>query len=124
MNLLSWSLVLAGTLVSSTAQLLLKAGTNALAGMTKNSDIPSLIVRAITQPFILAGIACYVLSMGIWIMVLSRMPVSVAYPLLSLGYIVTAVIGYFAFGEQLGWAKVAGILIIILGVVVLTTAKS
>lgn len=58
--------------------------------------------------------------MGVWIVVLSRLPVSVAYPLLSLGYVVTALFGYLLFGEQLGWAKIAGILIIIFGVFVLT----
>lgn len=113
-------LVLAGTIVSATAQLLLKAGTNALSSSGKYVDVGTWVVRAATQPFILLGICCYVISMAIWVLVLSRLPVSVAYPLLSLGYIVTALFGYLLFGEQLGWAKITGILVIILGVFLLT----
>lgn len=121
MNVLSLLLVLSGTIVSSAAQLLLKAGTNALSVSGSNS---TWIIRVATQPFIWGGIACYVASMGIWILVLSRMPVSVAYPLLSIGYIITALFGYLLFGEQLGFVKIAGILIIMLGVAILTTAKA
>ena len=44
------------------------------------------------------------------------MPVSVAYPMLSVGYIVNAVLAYFLFGESLGAQKVVGIGFIIVGV--------
>ena len=84
----------------------------------------NLILSAVSQPFILAGIFCYIASMGIWLVVLSRLPVSVAYPMLSLGYVITAMFGYLLFGEQLGLSKILGILIIILGVFVLTISKN
>ena len=65
------------------------------------------------------GLGCYVFSVGIWIVALSRVPVSIAYPMLSMGYIVNAIAAYFLFGEALGAQKILGICIITVGVIVL-----
>ena len=46
--------------------------------------------------------------------------VSYAYPLLSVGYIVTAVAGKTLFGEALGPVRLAGVLVICLGVYLIT----
>ena len=54
--------------------------------------------------------------MVVWILGLSRVPVSVAYPMLSVGYIVNAVLAYFLFGESIGAQKIVGIGFIIVGV--------
>ncbi len=53
------------------------------------------------QPFIMGGMACYAVSLVVWIMALSRVPVSIAYPMLSIGYVVNAVLAYFLFGEAI-----------------------
>lgn len=119
-NVLSLALVAASILLTSGAQILLKAGTNALKAPPAVDEPLGLVWRLATQPFIVGGLVCYVLSFGVWILVLSRLPVSIAYPLLALGYIVTALLGFALFGEQLGWIKISGILVIILGVVILT----
>jgi multidrug transporter EmrE-like cation transporter len=74
------------------------------------------------QPYILGGLACYVLSVGIWIAALSRVPVSVAYPMLSIGYVVNAIAAHFLFGEALSAAKIGGIAVIIVGVVLVSRA--
>ena len=65
---------------------------------------------------IIAGLACYVLSVVVWILALSRVEVSVAYPMLSLGYVVNAVAAWWLFGENLSGARVAGIGVILVGV--------
>ena len=49
-------------------------------------------------------------------MALSRVEVSFAYPILSVGYIVVAIAGYFLLDESLGWSRILGIFVIILGV--------
>jgi multidrug transporter EmrE-like cation transporter len=61
-----------------------------------------------------------VLSVGIWIVALSRVDVMVAYPMLSIGYVVNALIAWQLFGEALTPTRIAGIAIIILGVVVIS----
>jgi multidrug transporter EmrE-like cation transporter len=61
--------------------------------------------------------ACYCLSIGIWLIVLSRLEVSAAYPLLSIGYIITAVVGYFFLHENVDSSRIAGIALICVGIV-------
>jgi len=59
-------------------------------------------------------------SVGVWLLVLSRVEVSFAYPLLSVGYIVNAVAGYYLFQENLSLTRITGILIICVGVYFVT----
>jgi len=117
MTAVSFSLVLLGVLLNAIAQLLLKAGTNTI-GHFEFSVANALPVgmKVATQPYILGGIVCYVVSVVVWILALSRVEVSVAYPMLSIGYIVNAVAAYFLFGEAVSVQRLAGIGIIILGV--------
>jgi multidrug transporter EmrE-like cation transporter len=108
MTLLSFSLILAGVLLNAGAQLLLKAGTNA---------VPLGIGLAL-EPHILGGLACYVVSVVVWIVALSRVPVSIAYPMLSIGYVVNAIAARYLLGEALTPMRLVGIGIIVLGVFV------
>ncbi len=106
MTLVSFSLILVGVLLNAAAQLLLKAGTNAMP----------LGLRLAIEPHILAGLACYVVSVVVWIVALSRVPVSVAYPMLSIGYVVNAIAAWYLLGEAVTPMRLAGIGIIVLGV--------
>ena len=67
-----------------------------------------------------SGIACYGVSVIIWIIALSRAQVSTVYPLLSIGYIVNAVGATLLLGEALPATKLAGIGVIVVGVFLLT----
>jgi len=116
-NPLTFSLLLTGVLLNAGAQLLLKAGTNRIGEFAFSvENIVPIGVKVATNPPILAGLACYVVSVVIWILALSRVPVSVAYPLLSIGYIVNAIAAWYLFGESLGAQKLVGIAFIIAGV--------
>lgn len=119
MNIGTFSLVLSGVLLNAIAQLLLKSGTNVLGEIDLRSDkIIQLAFNVFTEYHIFAGIVCYVVSLGLWIMVLSKLDVSIAYPLLSIGYVVNAIAAWYLFGEVLSAQKLGGIFIIILGVIV------
>jgi multidrug transporter EmrE-like cation transporter len=117
MSAISFSLVVAGVLLNAAAQLMLKAGTNAV-GRFEFSAANALPVglRLATEPHILAGLACYVVSVAVWIMALSRVEVSIAYPMLSIGYVVNAIAAYYLFGEAVTPMRLLGIGIIVLGV--------
>ena len=113
-------MIVVGVLLNAAAQLLIKAGTRVLGVIdVRGSALVGSALGVATQPYVLAGLACYVLSVGIWIAALSRVDVSIAYPMLSLGYIVNALAAWMLFGEALTPAKVIGTLIILVGVVVL-----
>jgi multidrug transporter EmrE-like cation transporter len=114
---LTFSLLLAGVLLNAAAQLLLKAGTNRVGEFAYAIDnLVPVGSKLATSPFILGGLACYVVSVVVWILALSRVPVSVAYPMLSIGYIVNALAAWMLFGESLGAQKLVGIGFIIVGV--------
>lgn len=117
MNTLSLGLILTATLLGAAAQLLLKAGTNAIGPFefAWNSALP-IAFRLATQPALVAGIGCYGLSLLVWIAALSRVPVSVAYPMVAIGYLFNAFAAWAWLGESLGAQKLVGIGFIILGV--------
>ena len=121
MKLVSFLLILTGVLLNAAAQLLLKAGTNAVGEFTFSMEnlIP-IGWKIATQPPILGGLSCYVVSVVVWIMALSRVDVSVAYPMLSIGYVVNAFAAWYLFGESLSVAKLAGIGVIIAGVFIVS----
>ena len=106
MTLASFSIILLGVLLNAAAQLLLKAGTNAMP----------LGLRLAIEPHILGGLACYVVSVVVWVVALSRVPVSIAYPMLSIGYVVNAIAAWYLLGEAVTPMRMAGIGVIILGV--------
>ena len=119
MTLPTFLFLLAGVLLNAGAQLLLKAGVRPLGALAVSaSTLVDTSLRVLSQWPILAGLACYVVSVGVWLIALSRVEVSVAYPMLSLGYVVNALFAYWLFGEALGPMRCAGIAIILVGVYV------
>jgi multidrug transporter EmrE-like cation transporter len=117
MNALSFSLLMTGVLLNAGAQLLLKAGTNSVGAFEYTSaNIVPVGWKLATEPHIVGGLACYVISVVVWIMALSRVEVSVAYPLLSVGYVVNAIAAYYLFGEAVTPMRLTGIAVIIVGV--------
>jgi len=117
MNLLSFGLILFGVLLNAVAQLLLKAGTNAIGHFAFSRDnILPVGWQLATEPHILGGLTCYVVSVVVWILALSRVEVSIAYPMLSIGYVVNALAAWWLFGEMVSVTRLTGIGIIIIGV--------
>jgi drug/metabolite transporter (DMT)-like permease len=117
MSGVAWSLILAGVALNAAAQLFLKAGTNAVGQFEFSlANAVPVGTKLAFQPFILAGMACYAVSLVVWIMGLSRAPVSVAYPMLSLGYVVNAIVAWAWLGEAVTPLRLVGIGIIVLGV--------
>ena len=114
---MNFILILIGVLLNAAAQLCLKQGMNMIGEVSLDAaGILALLPKAALNPYVLAGLACYVVSVVVWLVVLSKVEVSLAYPFLSIGYIVTAVVGFFFMGESLGACKIAGILVICFGI--------
>jgi multidrug transporter EmrE-like cation transporter len=87
-----------------------------------NLDVQSLFSSAtslVTNLWLWLGLICYAVSVVVWILALSRVDVSIAYPMLSVGYILNAIAASYLFDEPLGIGKVVGIGVIILGVYIL-----
>ena len=120
MNLPTFGFILTGICLNAIAQLLLKAGTNAVGAihLTAENWFPTGVKLA-TQLPILGGLTCYVVSVLVWIIGLSRVDVTIAYPMLSLGYIINAVGAWYFLGEMVSMQRILGIGVIIVGVILL-----
>lgn len=119
MKLVEFSLVLAGVLLNAVAQLLLKAGAREVGQFEFSLANAWPVGRELATNWpIIGGLACYAVSVVVWIMALSRVEVSIAYPMLSIGYVVNAVLAWWLFGEAVGPQRLIGIGVIIIGVII------
>jgi multidrug transporter EmrE-like cation transporter len=122
MNWVTWVLILTGVGLNAAAQLLLKVATRPLAHFNEfNADILSSSVGILLRsaPF-WTGMLCYAASVCVWVAALSKAPVSTAYPMLSLGYVVVAAVSVAWLGETLTPAKMLGIALICTGVLLVS----
>jgi len=121
MNLSTFAFIITGVLLNAAAQLLLKAGTNGLGGAihVNAQNWFSTGVKVFTQLPIIAGLVCYVISLVVWIIGLSRTDVTIAYPMLSLGYVVSAAGAWMFLGETVSLQRMLALAIIVAGVALL-----
>jgi small multidrug resistance pump len=98
----------AGILAGIGGQMLLKAG----------ADAPTLVAQVL-RPVTLVGLALYVSAAFMYIFALRQIPVSVAFPSVSLSYAIVAVLGHFLFKEPFGIKQIGGIVLIMGGVVLI-----
>jgi multidrug transporter EmrE-like cation transporter len=116
----AFALVMTGVLLNAIAQLALKASVSDTGII--NLDLNSLLTSAgslASNLWLWLGLICYAISVVVWILALSRVDVSIAYPMLSIGYIVNAVAAWHLFDEPMNPGKVIGIGVIIVGVYIL-----
>ncbi len=120
MNLTTFGFIFTGICLNAIAQLLLKAGTNAVGAihLTMENWFATGLKLA-TQLPIIGGLSCYVLSVVVWIIGLSRVDVTIAYPMLSLGYILNAAGAWYFLGEAVTFQRMLAIGVILVGVALL-----
>ena len=94
-----------GILAGIAGQMFLKAG----------ADAPDLLTQFM-RPSTIAGLVLYGSAAFLYIIALRKIPVSVAFPSVSLSYAIVAVFGHFIFGEPFGIRQIGGIALIMGGV--------
>lgn len=107
-------------------QLAMKAGMNNVthdgADPLKPEDLKhpvSLVGRMLREgPWAIGGILLYAISALFWLIVLSRVPLSVAYPIVAVGYVVVVLYSRFVFNEQVRWIAWVGLALIVVGVAI------
>jgi len=96
-------------------QLLMKYGMM-IIGTFSVKELLVKFLPMIFQPYVFAGIMCFAVSSVFWLVVLSRIDLSLAYPLVSIGYIVVALFSSVFFSENITLIRWIGILTICAGV--------
>lgn len=121
MNFLTFLLAVTSVSLNAAAQLALKKLMLSIGPLPIGfSKIFSFILALFLNVWFTIGMGCYVLSVGIWLVVLAKTEVSLAYPLLSIGYIITAIIGYFFLHENVNLVRMVGIFVVCIGIIIIS----
>ena len=118
MKLSDFSILICGVLLNAMAQLALKAATRVSGPLIAgDAGVSQRALSVLAVPSFWYAMLAYGLSVIVWTVGLSRVPVSQAYPLLSLGYVINIGLAWWLLGEVPNVQRVAGIAVIVLGVV-------
>jgi small multidrug resistance pump len=104
-----YAALLAGILFGIAGQILLKTGAERSVGM----------VGQFLDPFTILGFGAYSVAAIFYIIAIKKIPISQAFPTVSISYVVVAVLGHLLWGETLGWPQLAGLALIAGGIVLL-----
>jgi len=109
-------LALVSIALGAVAQFLIKLGSDRL--VTSGSTWRTL-ASLFTNPQIIAGLAVFGASFLVWVFVVRNLPLSIAYPMVSLGYVIVFLLSAVYLREPVSLQKVAGIALIIAGVIIM-----
>jgi multidrug transporter EmrE-like cation transporter len=115
-------LILVSVSLGVAGQLCLKAGMDRVGGLT-GGNLEALVRTALNvlmTPLVLVGLTLYALAAVFWLIVLSKMDISLAYPMLALTYVLIPLAAQFILGEQMPTLRWFGIGIIFFGVAVVS----
>lgn len=116
MSLRLLSLIVLSVGLSALAQLLLKIGVDR-SGAGSQGESASGLFTMLMSPMVIGGLALYGFGAMVWLFVLGKAPLSLAYPFVGLGFILTAALGVFVLNEGISAGRIAGTLLIALGCV-------
>lgn len=115
-------LILLSIVIAVGGQVLLKIGLNKIGSVNVNSlsGLGHLFLGIIKSPMVMAGLFCYVISAAIWLVVLSAVQLSFAYPFIGLTYVLILFISKFVLKEDVNPIRWVGAAIITIGVAVIS----
>jgi|SRR5690349_9297548 len=124
MSLADFSWLMTGVLLNAIAQLALKSATFTTGVISGSwSNYWSAGQQLAVNPVFWLALLAYGISVLVWIVGLSRLPVSQAYPMLSVGYIIAALLAWQLLGETISLERWTGIGLIVAGVVLVSSSR-
>lgn len=109
-------LIVVAVCFSVTGELLLKSGMNQIGVLSFANLIPTL-GRILVHPRLLGGFACFALGAGFWLAAISRVPLSWAYPMLAMGYVLILLFSAILLREPVSLLRWSGVLLICVGMI-------
>jgi drug/metabolite transporter (DMT)-like permease len=109
-------LILGNVFMATIGQIFIKQGVNQIGPIAK-LGIAAFLVKSFTAPLVLVGLLLYILSAILWVVILSKVPLSLAYPMLSMGYILILFFSWAFLHEHISPIRILGVFLIIGGVI-------
>ena len=110
-------LILFVVTTNAVSQALLKKGMIGIGAFDVSDDTMTTILRIVFDPWVIGGLVVMAISMAGHLYVLSRVPLTFAFPFIALSYILVMFIGYYFFSEQLNINHFIGMTLIIFGLI-------
>lgn len=115
MPLTIWLFAILSIACTAVAQLIMKMGMTKIRLAAPSG--PDFVLMILKSPLVMGGLGMYGFAAMLWLIVLSRAPLSTAYPLISLGFVIVAFLSWSVLGEAMPITRIGGIALIIAGVV-------
>ena len=123
MSIANLIIIFIAVFLSAVGQIFLKIAANIIGPISLKSSILELLSLSMNI-YLLLGLVSYFISTIIWIVALSRVSLSIAYPMTSLGYVFVALAAWFLFNEPLSSTKLLALGIIIFGIILLAHSSN
>ena len=111
--------IISSVLLNAFAQILLKAGMKQVGNIDLKNNIMNTCISIAFNPYIISGFIAYGVSILLWLWVLSKVDVSLAYPFQALGYIVVTILAWIIFQENISYIRIIALLFITIGLIIL-----
>ena len=109
-------LILAATVLGVVGQMLLKQGMTQMGPLSLTISSTARIIWSIaTSPLVIGGLLIYAIGTFFWLITLSRLELSVAYPFVSLNHVVIFLLAWLVLKEQISPLRAVGVVIICAG---------
>ncbi len=103
-------------LVGSCAQILLKRGLNHRPAHSGGGVRLGWWLGLLRSPWMWAWVVSFTVATALWLLALSRIQISYAYPLLSASYVLVALLSRLVLKESIRWHRWLAIVVICAGV--------
>ncbi len=123
MSIANFIIIFIAVFLSAVGQIFLKIAANTIGPISLKSNVLELLSLSMNI-YLLLGLMSYFISTVIWIVALSRVSVSIAYPMISLGYVFVALAAWFLFNEPLSSIKLLALGIITFGIILLAYSSN
>lgn len=111
--------IISSVLLNAFAQILLKAGMKQFGNIDIKNNIINTCISIAFNPYIISGFIAYGVSILLWLWVLSKVDVSLAYPFQALGYIVVTILAWIIFQENINYIRIIALIFITIGLIIL-----
>jgi multidrug transporter EmrE-like cation transporter len=112
-------LIVSAVMLGAIGQIIMKRGMQ-IYGQVSVGSVWGQLVPILRVPQVTLGLLCYAVSAVFWIAVVSNFDLSLAYPMVSLAYVVVFVASWLLLGEQISALRIAGLVLIVAGVFVIS----